>query len=78
MRTRYIFEDSSCHAQPIPNGGGRNTQHTVKNHCAKQNQFGQWVGYIVSKDGTASAITNAQLTEHRALAIAERIAARNS
>jgi|LakMenE18May11ns_1017448.scaffolds.fasta_scaffold7852607_1 hypothetical protein len=50
----------------------------MKNHYAKQNQFGQWVGYIVSKDGTVFAVTNAQLTEHRALAIAERIAARNS
>jgi len=50
----------------------------MKNYYVKQNQFGHWVGYIVSKDGTASAITNAQLTEHKALAIAERIAIRNS
>jgi hypothetical protein len=50
----------------------------MKNYYAKQNQFGHWVGYIVSKDGTASAITNAQITEHKALAIAERISARNS
>ena len=48
----------------------------MKNYYAKQNQFGHWVGYIVYKDGAALAITNAQLTEHKALAIAERISAR--
>ncbi len=49
----------------------------MKNYYAKQNQFGYWVGYIISKDGTAYAITNAQLTEYKALAIAKRIASRN-
>jgi hypothetical protein len=78
VRPAFISENNACNAQAVAHGEGRNAQHTMKKTYAKQNQFGYWVGYIVSKDGTASAITNAQLTEHRALAIAERISARNS
>ena len=49
----------------------------MKNTYAKQNQFGHWVGVIVYADGRHAEITNAQLTEARALAIVERIASRN-
>lgn len=78
-RYGFIFEKlklSASNAQPLAHSEGCNEKHTMKNYYAKQNQFGHWVGYIVW-NGVASAVTNAQLTEHKALSIAERMASRN-
>ncbi len=50
----------------------------MKKTYAKQNQFGHWVGGFVREDGAECNITNAQLTEARALAIVDGIFYRQS